>query len=121
VGLGFAIPIDLAKPIAEEIIATGSVTHLSVGIQAQLIPAAVAQKAGVPEGLYVQSVTAGGPAANAGIQQGDVITQVDGHAATSVEQITVAELTAKAGQTIEISYERGGTSTTVKLTPVPVS
>jgi len=121
VGLGFAIPIDLAKPIAEEIIATGTVTHLSLGIQAQLIPPAVSKKAGVPEGLYVQSVTPGGPAANAGIQQGDVITQVDGHAAASVEQITVAELTAKAGQTIEITYERGGTPTTVKLTPIPVS
>jgi putative serine protease PepD len=121
VGLGFAIPIDLAKPIAAEIIATGTVTHLSLGIQAQLIPAAVAQKAGVPEGLYVQSVTPGGPAADAGIQQGDVITQVDGHAATSVEQITVAELTAKSGQTIEVTYERGGTSTSVKLTPVPLS
>ena len=121
VGLGFAIPIDLAKPIASEIIATGTVTHRSLGIQAQLIPPAVAQKAGVPEGLYVQSVTPGGPAADAGIQQGDVITQVDGHAATSVEQITVAELTAKSGQTIEVTYERGGTSTSVKLTPVPVS
>jgi len=121
VGLGFAIPIDLAKPIAEEIIATGTVTHLSLGIQAQLIPPAVAQKAGVPEGLYVQSVTPGGPAANAGIQQGDVITQVDGHAATSVEQITVAELTAKSGMSIEVTYERSGTSATAKLTPVPVT
>ena len=117
VGLGFAIPVDLAIPVAEEIIATGTVTHLSLGLNVQTIPPAAAQKAGVPEGLYVLSVTPGGPAANAGIAAGDVITQVNGQPATNSEQITVAELTAKPGQAIAITYERNGASTTVNVTP----
>jgi putative serine protease PepD len=121
VGLGFAIPIDLAKPVAEEIIATGTVTHLTLGLQVQVIPPAIATKAGVPEGLYVQSVTPGGPAATAGIVAGDVITQVNGQPATNTEQITIAELTARPGQTIKITYERGGTTKTTDLTPVALN
>jgi len=119
VGLGFAIPVDLAIPIADEIVTTGSVTHFSVGIQAQVIPPSAAAAVGLPAGLYVDSVTPGGPAALAGIATGDVITNVNGQSATSVEQLTVAELLVKAGQPIEVTYERGGTSTTVHLTPVP--
>ena len=118
VGLGFAIPVDLAIPVADEIIATGKVTHLTLGLNVQTIPAAAAQKAGVPEGLYVLSVTPGGPAANAGIAAGDVITQVDGQPATDSEQITVAELTAKPGEAIPVTYERQGTSATVNVTPL---
>ena len=121
VGLGFAIPVALAIPIADEIVSTGSVTHFSVGIQAQAIPPAAASRVGLPAGLYVDSVTAGGPAALAGIQTGDVITKVNGQTATSVEQLTVAELQVKAGQSIEVTYERGGSANTVTLTPVPES
>jgi len=118
VGLGFAIPIDLAKPVSDEIIATGKVTHYTVGMQVQAIPPSVAEKAGLPAGLYVESVTAGGPAATAGIKEGDVITQVNGQAAVSGEQLTVAELQAKAGQSITVTYSRAGQSTTATLTPV---
>ena len=119
VGLGFAIPVDLAIPVANEIIATGTVTHLTLGVNVQAIPPTAAQRAGVPEGLYVLSVTPGGPASNAGITAGDVITEVDGRPATDSEQITVAELTAKPGQAIAITYVHNGTSTTVDVTPVP--
>jgi putative serine protease PepD len=121
VGLGFAIPVDLADRVASEIIATGTVTHLTLGLNAQAIPPAAAQKAGVPEGLYVLSVTPGGPAATAGLASGDVITEVDGKPATSSEQITVAELTAKPGQAVSLTYARNGSSTTVKVTPVAES
>jgi putative serine protease PepD len=117
VGLGFATPVDLAIPVADEIIATGTVTHLTLGLNVQAIPPAAAQKAGVPEGLYVLSVTAGGPAATAGLATGDVITSVNGRAATDSEQITVAELTAKPGDPVSITYLRGGASTTVDVTP----
>jgi putative serine protease PepD len=117
VGLGFAIPVDLAIHVADQIIATGAPTYLTLGVQVQDIPAAAARRAGVPQGLYVVSVTPGGPAAHAGLAQGDVITAIDGQPATSAEQITVAELTSKPNQTIKITYERGGTETTVDVTP----
>jgi len=118
VGLGFAIPIDLAKPVSDEIIATGKVTHYTVGMQVQAIPPAVAEKAGLPAGLFVESVTPGGSAATAGIKEGDVITQINGETAVSAEQLTVAELRAKAGRTIDVTYSRDGQPTTVTLTPV---
>src|SRR5215468_409425 len=54
IGLGFAIPVDLAKTISDEIISTGSVTHAFFGVSTVPIPPAAAAEAGVPEGLYVQ-------------------------------------------------------------------
>jgi len=119
VGLGFAIPVDLAKPISEEIIATGKVTHATVGMQVTAIPPSAAAKGGVSEGLYVDSVTPGGPAAQAGIKAGDVVTTINGQPAVSADQLTVAELQSKSGKAIEITYTAGGVPATVSLTPVP--
>jgi len=121
VGLGFAIPVALAKPIADEIIATGTITHFTVGLQVQAIPSAAAEAAGLPEGLFVDSVTLGGPAEQAGIARGDVITAINGDRAVSAEQLIVAEITVKSGQPIEVTYDSGGQSTTATLTPVPQS
>ncbi|HYB18177.1 MAG TPA: hypothetical protein VEF71_22305 [Streptosporangiaceae bacterium] len=59
IGLGFAVPVDLAISIADEIIATGRVTHAFFGLQTVPIPPAAAAEAGLPEGLYVQAVTPG--------------------------------------------------------------
>ena len=76
VGLGFAIPVDLAMPIAESwSTARGRALHLDLGLTAQAL---VAQGEEVPDGLLVMSVDAGGPAARAGIRMGDVITTIDG-------------------------------------------
>jgi putative serine protease PepD len=119
VGLGFAIPVDLAIPITDELIATGSVAHYTAGLQARAVPAAIANRVGLPPGLVVESVVAGGPAAVAGLRAGDVITMINGQPAVSAEQVTVAELAARSGRGIEVVYLRGGTSTTVTVTPAP--
>jgi putative serine protease PepD len=119
VGLGFAIPVDLANPIADELIATGSVAHFSVGLQVRAVPPAIADRIGLPRGLVVESVDAGGPAAAAGIRARDVITLVNGQPAVSAEQVTVAELASRSGRGIELAYLRGGVSTTVTVTPAP--
>jgi putative serine protease PepD len=117
IGLGFAIPVNTAMTIADEIISTGSVTHAYFGIGAVPIPTAAATQAGVPEGLYVQIVTPGGPAAQAGLREGDVITKVDGQPATSTVQLQELALTKKPGDKVELEYWRNGhsTSTTVTL------
>ena len=108
IGLGFAIPVDLAKSIADEIIATGRVTHAYFGVQTTPIPPAAAAQAGVPEGLFVQAVSAGGPAATAGLRSEDVITSIDGEPATSNIQLQELTLTKKPGDTVSIGYERAG-------------
>src|SRR5215510_658915 len=93
IGLGFAIPVDLAKRIADEVIATGRVTHAFLGLQTVPIPPSAAEQAGLPEGLFVQAVTAGGPAATAGLRPEDVITKIDGDPATSNVQLQELTLT----------------------------
>jgi putative serine protease PepD len=116
VGLGFAIPVDLAKPLADELISSGTVNHPSVGMQVQAIPRELAAQTGRRPGLFVQEVTAGGPADEAGIRPGDVIVEIDGQPATSVDDLVVKTLTMEVGETLEITYERAGTSTTTRLT-----
>ena len=116
IGLGFAIPVNLAMTIADEIIATGSVTHAYFGVNAAPIPPSAAAQAGVPEGLYVQSVVPGGPAAKAGLRQGDVITKIDGQAATSTVQLQELTLTKKPGDTVPLEYSRNGQSATATVT-----
>jgi S1-C subfamily serine protease len=110
IGLGFAIPVDLAKTISDEIIATGRVTHAFFGLATLPIPPAAAAQAGLPEGLYVQAVTPGGPAATAGLRVGDVITKINGEPATSNIQLQELTLTKKPGDTVPIEYSRDGKS-----------
>jgi putative serine protease PepD len=116
IGLGFAIPVDLAKSIADEIIATGRVTHAFFGLQTVPIPPAAAAQAGLPEGLYVQAVTPGGPAAAAGLLPSDVITKIDGEPATSNIQLQELTLTKKPGDTVSVDYTRAGHSSTATVT-----
>jgi putative serine protease PepD len=120
VGLGFAIPVDLAVPIADELIRSGSVAHYSAGLEVRAVPGAIADRIGLPRGLVVESVVAGGPAATAGIQARDVLTSINGKPAVSAEQVTIAELAARSGPGIEVAYLRGGTTTTVTVTPTPI-
>jgi putative serine protease PepD len=116
IGLGFAIPVDLAKSIADEIIATGRVTHAFFGLQTVPIPPAAAAEAGLPEGLYVQAVTPGGPAAQAGLRADDVITSINGEPATSNIQLQELTLTKKPGDTVSVEYSRAGQSATATVT-----
>ena len=116
IGLGFAIPVDLAKTISDEIIATGSVTHSYFGLQTLPIPPAAAAQAGVSQGLYVQGVVPGSPAAQAGLREGDVITTINGQPATSNTQLQEITLTKKPGDTVDIGYDRNGKSATTKIT-----
>jgi len=121
IGLGFAIPVDLAKTISDEIIATGSVTHAFFGLQTLPIPPVAAEQAGVPGGLYVRAVTPGGPAAQAGLQAEDVITHINGEPATSNVQLQELTLTKKPGDTVSLDYWRNGhtakTSVTLGIQP----
>jgi len=117
IGLGFAIPVDLAKTISNEIISTGSVTHAFFGLETLPIPPVAAEQAGLPEGLFVRAVTPGGPAAQAGLRAEDVITSINGAPATSNIQLQELTITKKPGDTVPLEYSRNGhtTKTTVTL------
>lgn len=121
VGLGFAIPSNLARSVSDEIISTGRVTHAFFGITVAPIPPAAAAEAGTTGGLYVTGITPGGPAASAGLRTGDVITRIEGQSAVDPNQLFAITLTRRAGQTVSITYERNGqsTATTVTLGSLP--
>ncbi|HUJ65910.1 MAG TPA: trypsin-like peptidase domain-containing protein [Acidimicrobiales bacterium] len=116
VGIGFAIPSNLAQMVSNEIIETGGVTHAYFGMSVAPIPPAVAAKAGTSPGLFVVSVSPGGPAQEAGLQEGDVITEINGEPATDANQLYSLTLTQRAGETVSITYERDGHSTQTKIT-----
>lgn len=116
IGLGFAIPVDLAKSLSDEIIKTGSVTHAYFGLETVPIPPSAAAQEGLPEGLFVRAVTAGGPAAQAGLSASDVITTIDGEPATTNLQLEELSLTKKAGDQVAIGYSRNGHAATTTIT-----
>ena len=121
VGLGFAIPVDLAVKVADQLIATGSVTHSYLGLEVMEIPPSAAKQAGQPEGLLVTAVVPNGPSAKAGLHQGDVITAIDGKEVTDADQLAAITLTKKPGESVTITSVREGKSmdTTVTLGTPP--
>ena len=116
IGLGFAIPVDLAKTISNEIIDTGEVNHAYFGLQTAPVPPAVAAQTGSPEGLHIVAVAQGGPAEQAGLRPGDVITEIEGEAATSNIQLQELTLTEKPGDTVSMTYVRDGSSADATVT-----
>jgi len=116
IGLGFAIPVNLATMVADEIIATGRVTHAFVGVQVEPLSASAAGESGGTQGLRVTAVVAGGPAATAGLRVGDIIRSIDGTAAASTDQMIAVTLTKRAGDRVEIGYERSGKQATATVT-----
>jgi putative serine protease PepD len=115
IGLGFAIPADLAKTITDEIISTGSVTHAFFGV-ATLPTPSTADEGQTPQGLFVREVVPGGPSAQAGLRPGDVITTLNGQPATSNVQLQEITLTSKPGEKVDVGYSRNGRSATTTVT-----
>ena len=91
-------------------------THAYFGLQTVPIPPGAAAQSGLPEGLYVQAVTPGGPAATAGLRADDVITTIDGEPATSNLQLEELTLTKKPSGSVSIGYTRDGRSATATVT-----
>jgi putative serine protease PepD len=116
IGLGFAIPVDVAKRISDEIIATGTVTHSYFGLQVAPVPAAATDKMGGTPGLYVAGVVPGSPADDAGLRTGDIITEIDGRAATSPNELEAVTLAKAPGEKVTITYLRDGKTATTTVT-----
>ena len=108
IGLGFAIPANSVKRIAEEIIATGASTNPIMGVSLDL------KYTG--EGARIQQVTQGGPAAEAGLQAGDVVTSFDGRSIADSTELVGAIRSHEPGQTVPVTVDRGGSEVTVDLT-----
>ena len=122
-GIGFAIASNTAKDIADQIISQGKVTNsgiASIGITGRTVTDANQN----PVGAGVVSTTPGGPAANAGIVAGDVITSLNKVAVTSMAQLSAELATLHPGQKVPVGITKadGSTATvTVTLGTLPVS
>jgi putative serine protease PepD len=118
-GIGFAIPIDFAKDIADQLIATGKAVHPYLGISMDSVDANVASQLGLPAGttgVLIQGVTAGSPAEKAGIVQGDVMVSLGGDPVASVEDAFAAIRGRRIGDKVEIAVLRGGSTKTLSAT-----
>jgi putative serine protease PepD len=112
IGLGFAIPSDQAKRIADELISTGKATHGSLGVQL-----GNSSSSDADTGAAVAEVAAGGPAAQAGLSNGAVITKVDGQVIDGPEALAAAVRSKAPGDRVSVTYRDGsGATQTAQVT-----
>ena len=115
-GLGFSVPSSTVKIVAEQIIANGSVARPYIGIRYQSIDPATAQRYNLPAqwGVYVVAIDTNSPAANAGLQVGDIITQIGDYALSDTQPYLNALFHYVPGNTVTLKVARG--SKTMELT-----
>lgn len=118
VGIGFAIPSDLAEPVINQIIKYGRTRRGWLGVRIQSVTEEIAQSLDLPaeQGALVASLTPGGPAEAAGLQHGDVILEFNGQEINSMRSLPriVAETTI--GEPAELKYWREGVEKTTQVT-----
>ncbi|MGN6244403.1 MAG: S1C family serine protease [Motilibacteraceae bacterium] len=113
IGVGFAIPSNDAKKVADQLIADGKAVHAQMGVSVSDAPSSTTGSPGL--GAQIRQVANGGPAAAAGLQPGDVVTKVDDRAITDADSLVVAVRSHDPGQTITVTYTRGGATRTAQV------
>jgi serine protease Do len=116
-GIGFAIPIDLVKPLIPQLEKTGEVTrgYLGVSIQSITPELAKAMKLEERQGALVAEVTAGSPAAKAGIHRGDVIVGFNGETVKDSHDLPAAVAKTPVGEKVTVTLRRDGKTETVPV------
>lgn len=117
-GIGFAIPADMARESARQLIATGRVQRawIGVGIQDLTPELAASFNAEARSGALLSQVVPGAPAARAGLAVGDIVTQIGGARVRSSQDVVRAVLTHRPGEQVEVRYVRGGRASTTRVT-----
>ena len=116
IGVGFAIPANLAERVAKEIIENGAATHGLLGATIADVTEDSAQADSATVGASIQEVTAGGAAASAGLKAGDIITGIDGLPVTNATDLTAQVRALAGGAKTTVTYVRDGEATTVDVT-----
>ncbi|ADL67773.1 S1C family serine protease [Thermoanaerobacterium thermosaccharolyticum] len=114
-GMGFAIPINEAKPIIDELIKHGYVERPVMGVSVQEVTSQDAAQYNIPVGLYIAQVQQGSGADAAGLQAGDVITAVDGTKVDTFDSLQSIITKHKIGDTITVTFWRNGRTLTAKV------
>lgn len=131
VGIGFAVPTSAVQEVVSQILESGSVEHAYLGVGVETIPADVAEQLGVPAGVALTQVREGAPAAAAGLRAatgsrtvdgvayptgGDVVTEIEGTAVASAEELQDLIAEHAPGDAIELTVVRDGETQTVTVT-----
>ncbi|WP_203984108.1 S1C family serine protease [Sphaerisporangium rufum] len=109
IGVGFAIPINTARQVADQIIKTGKASHAFLGVN-------VADATGDAQGAVVGSVQDESPAQQAGLREGDLITKIDGKPVASADTVVGAVRGYAPGTKVTLTYVRDGRTATVTVT-----
>jgi serine protease Do len=117
-GIGFAIPINMAKRSMESLVKTGKVTRGCLGASIGPLSQELAKEFRVPDtsGALVQDVTGGGPADKAGLKAGDVIRQYDGRSVSESDELLAMVASTNPGTTVPLEILRNGEPLNLKVT-----
>jgi S1-C subfamily serine protease len=117
-GLGFSIPIETAKNVADQLIEKGSVSHPYMGVLGQTVDKDIAKQLNldVQEGAILQEVVAGGPADQAGLKRKDIIVKFDGQQITTMDDLVAAILAKQVGDKVTVEYIRDKETKTATVT-----
>ncbi|MBY0406074.1 MAG: PDZ domain-containing protein, partial [Rickettsiales bacterium] len=118
IGIGFAVPTQLAKTVISQLKETGHTTRGWLGVKIQEVSDEAAESMGLPKavGALILEVTKDSPADKAGIKSGDVITALDGKEITQMRLLPRMVAETKIGKKVAVTYWRGGKSLTTQLT-----
>lgn len=116
-GIGFAVPVNTAVRVANQLIRGKEITHPFLGIIGQTVTAEFAkqERLDVQEGAWVSEVTKGSGAAQSGIRKGDVVTRLDGQAIRSMDDLILQVRRKRVGDDVSLVILRGGKRMTVKV------
>jgi S1-C subfamily serine protease len=117
-GLGFATPIDIARDVADQLIATGKVAHVWLGVEGEDLDPQTAKDLGADSGALVRKIRPNSPASKAGIAVRDVITSIDGKPITSMAALVVALRSRRPGQVVTVGMMHDGKPRTLRVTLV---
>lgn len=114
--LGFATPIDIAREVAEQLLQTGHVVHVWLGVRGEDLDPAMAKTLGVEGGALVREVSKDSPADAAGIKARDVITSVDGKKVSGIADVIISLRTHRIGDRVRVVVWRSGSALAVTAT-----
>jgi putative serine protease PepD len=108
IGVGFAIPVDTAKQVADQLIKSGKATHAFLGVT-------LSDASGDQQGALIATVQRGTPAGSAHLQEGDIVTAIDGKTVDGADSLSAAIRGHQPGDRIALTYVRGGQKHTVTV------
>ncbi len=114
-GLGFAIPAEEARRVAQDLVTNGKVVRVWLGVRGADMASGAEQVHGTEGGAMLREVVEGGPAAAAGLASGDVVTRIGDTDVSSMSGLVMALRSHRPGETVPVTYVRDGQSFTVDV------